>query len=244
MSSTHVAVISKDRLFCEGLKDMLRSESSLTVVPPDALPSPSVPEDGIQIAIVDARCGGSPKRLPITSGKAPYVIFVGAADDDAWASQALTEGARGVLTRAASREDLLKAIAVVRDGGIWARRRWLNACVQRRLGPTAQNTTHAMAADARLSPREEEVFRHAASGAGNKELADRLSITEATVKVHLTRIFRKLGVSGRAQLAALYHGLRTVGPRDAVAAADRTTSGRRPRRQPRRKIECQVLHVL
>ena len=55
--------------------------------------------------------------------------------------------------------------------------------------------------------REREVFRHAATGLSNKEMADRLDISRATVKAHLTQIFQKLGVSGRAQLAAVYHGL-------------------------------------
>jgi len=58
-----------------------------------------------------------------------------------------------------------------------------------------------------LSSREREVFRHAATGLSNKELADRLAISRATVKAHLTQIFQKLGVNGRAQLAAVYHGV-------------------------------------
>jgi DNA-binding CsgD family transcriptional regulator len=56
------------------------------------------------------------------------------------------------------------------------------------------------------SPRR-EVFQHAATGKGNKELAVALAVSEATVKVHLTRIFQKLGLRGRAELAAAYHGL-------------------------------------
>lgn len=55
------------------------------------------------------------------------------------------------------------------------------------------------------------MFHHAAMGAGNKQVAKQLAISESTVKVHLTHIFQKLGVSGRAQLAAAYHGLRGTG---------------------------------
>src|SRR5207253_2796704 len=58
----------------------------------------------------------------------------------------------------------------------------------------------------RLSNREREVFRHTAVGLGNKEVATRLSISEATVKVHLTHIFQKLGLRGRGELAAAYFG--------------------------------------
>ena len=119
------------------------------------------------------------------------------------------DGASGILTRSATRDDLVKAVAIVRQGGIWACRRWLNAWVNRdaaRLDKGFNARVITMAA--RLSPREEQVFRYAASGAANKELAQRLDISEATVKVHLTRIFQKLGVSGRAELAAVYYGLR------------------------------------
>ena len=58
-----------------------------------------------------------------------------------------------------------------------------------------------------LSHREREVFQHAATGKGNKELAVTLAVSEATIKVHLTRIFQKLGLRGRAELAAADHGL-------------------------------------
>ena len=58
-----------------------------------------------------------------------------------------------------------------------------------------------------LSEREREVLVHTATGLSNKELADRLGISEGTVKAHLTSIFQKLGVRGRTELAAAYHGI-------------------------------------
>ena len=109
------------------------------------------------------------------------------------------------MTRSATRSDLLHAIRTVGEGGIWARRRWLNACVLHVVDAFRHRTVAQETLDARLSRREREVLEHAATGVGNKELADRLSISEATVKVHLTHIFQKLGVPGRAALAAAYH---------------------------------------
>src|SRR4029453_18938188 len=70
---------------------------------------------------------------------------------------------------------------------------------------SAASTTAAI--ERRLSCREQEVLHYAVAGFGNKEVADRLIISEATVKVHLTHIFRKLGLHGRGQLAAAYHGI-------------------------------------
>ena len=53
----------------------------------------------------------------------------------------------------------------------------------------------------RLTPREREIAQLIGGGASNKEIAGRLNITEATVKAHLTAIFRKLGLSDRLGLA-------------------------------------------
>ncbi len=206
MFATRVSIFTENRLFAEALADILRADASLRLVPNDRTTT------GIDVAIVDARSGHSAARLwPTSDGPPPLVIFVGADDDDDWAVDALAIGARGILTRSASRDDLVKAVAIVRQGGIWACRRWLNACVKRdaaRMDEEFNARTITMAA--RLSPREEQVFRYAASGAANKELAQRLAISEATVKVHLTRIFQKLGVTGRAELAAVYYGLRAA----------------------------------
>ncbi len=206
MFSTRVSIFTENRLFADALTDILRTDASLVLVPRDRSTT------DIDVAIVDARSGHSAARLwPGFQGTPPLVIFVGAADEDDWAVDALAMGARGILTRSASRDDLVKAIGVVRQGGIWACRRWLNARVQRDAQRVDEEfTARTITIAARLSPREEQVFRYAASGAANKELAQRLAISEATVKVHLTRIFQKLGVSGRAELAAVYYGLRAA----------------------------------
>lgn len=218
MIPTPIAISSDDRLFSDALTDILCSDATIAVVDRDG----AVDAARAQIAIVDARSGRSSHHLwPAGDGDPPLVIFVGAPDDDAWALDALDLGARGILTRTASRDDLFKAIAIVRQGGIWACRRWLNACVLRDIQRAAARTgapSLRLPAGARLSRREEEVLQHAVAGAGNKQLALQLAISEATVKVHLTRIYQKLGVTGRAELAAVYYGLRKPLPAGASLA--------------------------
>jgi DNA-binding NarL/FixJ family response regulator len=226
MPPAHIALYTDDRLFREGLARILASES-ITVVDGleaalDRLPSgpralrPSV-------VLVDSRTEGALSlcaTLRRSGGVA--VIFVAAPDEGAWAVEALFAGARGVLGKSARPEHLLQALEVVHDGGIWAPRRVLAQCIERLTRVSPGPRSEDVALERRLSSREREVFRHAAAGLSNKEVADRLAISRATVKAHLTQIFQKLGVTGRAQLAAVYHGLvRHAASHPSAAASPR-----------------------
>jgi len=202
---TRIAIVSDDGLFCDGLAQVLSGQ-------PDFIVSPYRAAAGVHLAqlagdhhiiLLDARCDRALRRGPLPD--TARVIFVAGVEDDAWATAMLIAGARGILTRTANRGDLLHAIRTVCDGGIWARRRWLNACVLHVVDAFRQRVVTQDTVDTRLSRREREVLKYAATGVGNKELADLLSISEATVKVHLSHIFLKLGVPGRAALAAAYH---------------------------------------
>ena len=203
--ATQVAILSDDRMHSDGLAQFLSEQTELPVCAycpdPDASLADLARE--YDVILIDARHHRYSSAAPAIPESA-VVMFVGASENDAWATAVLSAGARGILTRTAGRDDLVKAIQVVRGGGIWARRRWLNACVTFIVGASRQQLA-AESLESRLSRREREVLEHAATGIGNKELADRLSISEATVKVHLTHIFQKLGVPSRAALAAAYH---------------------------------------
>ena len=103
-----------------------------------------------------------------------------------------------------------RAIHLVAQGGVWAPRHviggaWLNEGKQTRADRRPGDILRA----AHLTAREMEVLHCAAAGLCNKEVSDKLAISEATVKVHLTRIFQKLGLHGRARLAAVYNGVAT-----------------------------------
>ncbi|MBI1918638.1 MAG: response regulator transcription factor [Planctomycetes bacterium] len=202
-------VVSDDRLFCEGLRRICATDPSLTVVGEANL---GVVREVLRttlphIVVADARVDGALglcKELQREDTR-PWVVLVAAEADDDWAVRALEAGARGILPKTATAEDLVKAIRVVHEGQIWARKQTVARVVTKLA--TLSRMTHAAEAllAQRLSPREQEIARHVASGLSNQEIADRLSISEATVKAHLTHIFQKLGVRDRTQLAAHYH---------------------------------------
>ena len=144
----------------------------------------------------------------------------------------MSAGARGIVYLTAPLADVAKAVDIVRQGLVWAPRYLVAAAWMQHLNAAPASTADIRTVfDERLSRREREVFCQAALGLGNKELADRLAISHATVKVHLTHIFQKLGLRNRAELAAAYHGIFRPGaePQIPVVVPPDPTVSRRAR---------------
>ncbi|MFI6292504.1 response regulator [Nonomuraea sp. NPDC050790] len=126
------------------------------------------------------------------------VIVLTTYDTDGDVGRALAEGVAGYLLKDTPREDLHRAVRTAAEGG-------------RVLSPAIAG--HLMAGKSPRqrdpSPRELEVLRLIARGAGNKEVARALLISETTVKTHLKNVFAKLGVETRAAavVAAMERGL-------------------------------------
>jgi len=127
------------------------------------------------------------------------VIALTTYADDRSVMEALRVGARGYLTKDAGAEEIRRALeAVVRGEAA------IDPAVQRHLvdalagGAPARGPAAAALPD-RLTPREAEVLTLIAQGLSNAEIADRLVVTEATVKSHINHLFTKTGVRDRAQ---------------------------------------------
>jgi DNA-binding NarL/FixJ family response regulator len=131
------------------------------------------------------------------------------ADDDSL-FPALQAGARGYLTKDASAEEIEQAIRAVAAG-----RMHLDPAVQARLVEAVVDAEAAEAAGGPerlpddLTPREVETLKLIAAGLSNAEIAAALVVSDATVKTHINRVFRKTGVRDRAQAVryAYEHGL-------------------------------------
>ncbi len=104
-------------------------------------------------------------------------------------SQAMAAGARGVLSRTSSIETHIECLKAVAEGDLW-----LDAEAKRKLVSTSRVA---------LAPRERHVTGLLAQGLSNKEIAWSLGITEGTVKVYLSKLFDKVGVNDRFELALL-----------------------------------------
>jgi two-component system, NarL family, response regulator len=122
--------------------------------------------------------------------KVTTVIVLTASESGENGVQALRLGARAVVHKRFAIETLMTAIQTVRDGLVW-------------MPPTVQAEFAAQGSSTvkRLTARELEIVRFVAVGLRNAEVAERLSITESTVKTHLNNIFQKIGVRDRLELA-------------------------------------------
>ncbi len=130
------------------------------------------------------------------------LIFTGERDQ-AMLDLAVFRGARGVLRKDASAEQVLKAIEKTADGEIWLDRETLGRVFSEFMTPKAASKLDPEAEKlASLTPRERKIIHAVVEGSGahNKALADRLFISDHTLRNHLTAIYQKLGVSNRLEL--------------------------------------------
>lgn len=118
------------------------------------------------------------------------IVVVTANESAPNAVRALRHGARAVVFKRFAVETLIEAIRAVALGGVWLPPS-LHADLVTELRLTEANP---------LSPREEEIMHLVACGLRNAEIALELAISEQTVKTHLQRIFRKIGVRDRVGL--------------------------------------------
>jgi len=152
-----------------------------------------------------------PELLKV-SPESRIVILTGVQDEDEF-RRAIRQGAMGVVTKSASSEMLVKAIDRVNAGELWLNRQMTATLVAEMRQP--ENTpVPASEPDpaAHLTCREREVITLLGEGLKNKQIADRLFISETTVRHHLTSILRKLDLSDRVELLifAYRHDLVTV----------------------------------
>src|SRR5437764_1097383 len=159
--------------------------------------------------------GAEATRQILASLPDTRVLVLTTYADDEFLFPALQAGARGYLTKDATAEEIEHAIRALLAG-----QTHLDPAVQERLvaavldqaqPPAAGKPPSVPRADLpdQLTPREVEVLKLIAAGLSNREIADALVLSNATVKTHINRIFYKSGAPDRAQAVryAYQHGL-------------------------------------
>ncbi len=215
---TRILIADDHTIFRDGLRRLLESEPEFQVTGEAA--------DGVEalqlaqqlkpdILLLDLAMPRMPGletlRELSTQGSPVRTILLTAAIEKRQIVEALQMGARGVIMKDAATTLLMKGIRTVMNGQFWVGREAVADMVSY-LRDKAAQTPPPPAKAYGLTKRELEILSTIVSGLSNKEIAQKFSLSEDTVKHHLTNIFDKVGVSSRLELALFAINHRLVEP--------------------------------
>ena len=201
-----VLLVDDQALFRGGIRMLVDSQPDLHVVG-EAADGTAVPDAVARtrpdVVLMDVRMPGldgiaATRRLVERYGDdAPRVIVLTTFDFDEAAADAIAAGASGFLLKDAEPELLLASIRAVASGSQVIAAKATAALFQRFRARSSAGTGPEYD---RLTERERQMLLLAAEGLSNAEIAARETLSEATVKTHLSRVLAKLGLRDRVQL--------------------------------------------
>jgi two-component system nitrate/nitrite response regulator NarL len=217
LQAIRVLLIDDHALVRACLRMLIESHPGLRVVgeaavPPDALAAAVQEHPDIILLDLDLGETNGLDLIPSLRSAVPeaHVVVLTGVRDPALHREAVRLGAVGIVLKEKAADVLFQAIAKVHGGGIWLDSVLVAGVLgeMTRLGgsPTTDPETTKISS---LTAREREVIDLIGQGLKNQVIADRLCISEATVRHHLTSIFAKLSVVDRLELVvyAYRHGL-------------------------------------
>ncbi|RJQ76754.1 DNA-binding response regulator [Pseudonocardiaceae bacterium YIM PH 21723] len=208
----HVVVVDDEVMVCAHLRTILNSAADIEVVDQahdGAAAVEAVIRHRPQVVLMDLRMPGVDGLTAIDRiaqlPNAPAVVALTTFDADHYVIRALRAGAAGFLVKSTPPEDLIGLVRVAADGHTV-----LSPAAARRLvaatGQEQAARDRATAQVATLTDRETEVLTCLGEGLSNAQIAERLHLSEATVKGYVSRMLVKLDCANRTQIGLLaYH---------------------------------------
>ena len=199
----NILVADCSPLYCKGIELALQSSGRIcqvkTVSSFDELEADMSRNNKLDLLVVDGRLPGLSsffqlKKLLGESAELPVLILVEHCSS-AFAHKAFSFGATGIALKSSSRSELNKAVDKVLSKEKW----WPVQDTQKWLNVNENNCI--IDALVLLSDKEKCVLKHLKDGLMNKQIARHMSIAEATVKSHVSKIYRKLNMKNRILLA-------------------------------------------
>ncbi len=202
-----VLIADDHEIFRDGLRRLLELEPEFEVVGEAADGAEAIAQtqqirpDILLLDLAMPRMPGLETLRELAAQRSDVrVILLTAAVENRQMVEALQIGARGVVMKEAATQTLLKAMRAVMAGQFWVGREPIPDLAQY-LKAHAAGQQNVKARSYGLTRREIEILSTIVNGLSNKEIAQKFSLSEDTVKHHLTNIFDKLGVSSRLELA-------------------------------------------
>ena len=195
-ASAHVdriGVVATDTLRLLGLQSILPQFEVIHLTAPGALD-----DVNLSLVLIDAECTNHLFELIATFHHIRpqlKLIVLGTETSPEYIQRIIGAGAKGYLTLTARETELAMAIEMVRDGSVWAPRKVLSRLLDRQPGFNSTASTPP-----KFTPREMQVLELLRAGRSNREIGLALEIDESTVKAHIGRLLRKVGVNNRIAL--------------------------------------------
>jgi len=209
-SPIRILIADDHPLFRDGLRRLLQSEPGFEVVGEASdgdellgLIRKAKP-DILLLDLSMPRRDGMAVLRELAAAKIPVrTLLLTAAIDQTQIVQALRLGAYGVILKESTTQRLFDSIRCVMSGQYWVGRESVSDLVKalRSAGGPPDGSSGLRGRDFGLTPRELEIVTLVVAGYSNPDIAQRCSISEQTVKHHVSNIFDKLGVSNRLELA-------------------------------------------
>jgi DNA-binding NarL/FixJ family response regulator len=205
----HIAVVDSDPLRFIGLRSLFDEEPDLDLIAATLEELPKL--ENVDLILLGNRGSGTASVFDVMASlKAARpdlrIIVTGTGADDESILKALAAGAKGYVDEGASPSEFVQAIRIVNQGSVWAPRRVMSIFIDR---VTSSPGKIFPAGRVEFTEREKEVLALLVAGRSNREIGQALQIEERTVKAHVAKLMRKVGVQNRIALSvhAITHSL-------------------------------------
>ena len=218
MDVIRVFLVDDHPVVREGLKVLLTSAPGLAVAGEADSTAAAIAwlqTNTTDVALVDLALGAEDAiealpHLTNTARGAKILVLTGTRDPDRHRA-ALVAGARGLVLKDKPPEFLLKAIRKVHAGELWFDRVTMESALQRALSSQRRDDAERVKVES-LTAREREIILRVGEGLKSEAIAQKLGISEKTVRNHLSQIFDKLGVTDRLELLLYAYRQKLVKP--------------------------------
>ena len=221
--SIRIVLVDDQELVRAGFRMVLDAQPDMTVVgeASDGLAAVTLlratPADVVVMDVRMPRLDGiEATRRICQNGDRPRVLMLTTFDLDEYAFAALKAGASGFLLKDVPPEELLFGIRAVHSGDAVVAPSTTRRLIDRFAPMLPTDGADGPPDLAGLTGREREVLTLIAQGLSNTEIADRLFVSEATVKTHVGRVLAKLGLRDRVQAVVLAYETRLVRARGSA----------------------------